>query len=559
MRLKMNKRILFSILLTCALLASGCGEKTDFPIQDGISVFDAQTQSYDNIVLTPDSQKVTVIDRVVTDQKAMALTFVGIGDPNDLDRLLKTLSERNIKATFFVNGNIAVETPEILEKIIQAGHEIGNSTLNFNDLTSMDDQQKMSEIGKSRELILNNTGVNPVLLKIQANHYDDSVLAAAAACGEDYIIGLSMNPLAAELETVAEAADLVFERKHRGGIIQIDLDNYDGADELVAAISERLETKDYRLVPAGDLVPIYEERQENLYVLDEDWFNNPVEERNYIKNRKIGRYVALTFDDWGSDDTIDATMDILTEYGVPAMFFLRANGVELDPSLAYTIHARGFDVGNHTFNHVDLTTLSEEEIENEIILAHEMITQAMNAEPYKYLRPPFGANNAAVVSAAAKCGYIVVDYEVSAHDYLVENSAEKIAKTIVSNTKFGSIILLHILNDTNTREALPLIIEQLREKKYEFITVAQLIGDDPLPGTIVEDVTLDNDAYGVVTVSSLSIRSGRSTDYSRIGVIPKDGIIEVIEYGTEWSKIKYEDIIGYVSSNCFVLTTDLDE
>ncbi len=61
--------------------------------------------------------------------------------------------------------------------------------------------------------------------------------------------------------------------------------------------------------------------------------------------------------------------------------------------------------------------------------------------------------------------------------------------------------------------------------------------------------------YATVTATSLNIRNGPGTNYTRIGSIPKGGVIEVTEYGATWSKIKYGGISGYVATQYFTLTT----
>ena len=83
-------------------------------------------------------------------------------------------------------------------------------------------------------------------------------------------------------------------------------------------------------------------------------------------------------------------------------------------------------------------------------------------------------------------------------------------------------------------------------------------GDDPGGDDDPDDGgdTGDNTVMATVTASSLNIRSGPSTNYSIVGVIPRGGEIEIRDYGTGWSKIKYGGISGYVSSKYFVITSE---
>jgi len=72
-----------------------------------------------------------------------------------------------------------------------------------------------------------------------------------------------------------------------------------------------------------------------------------------------------------------------------------------------------------------------------------------------------------------------------------------------------------------------------------------------------EPPTQPQTVYGTVTASSLNIRTGPSTNYSRVGSIPRGGVIEIREYGNTWSKIRFGGTSGYVSSKYFVLKTEV--
>lgn len=194
------------------------------------------------------------------------------------------------------------------------------------------------------------------------------------------------------------------------------------------------------------------------------------------KGPSTTKKLALTFDDWATDDTIDSILDTLDKYQVKATFFVRANGVESNPSLAYAISKRGHEVLNHTYSHTDLNILSEEEIKEEVIKAHEIIAYAINKEPKRYLRPPRGIINDEIAQIIGQCQYSnIVMYGISVLDWKPEVSADEITNNIINNSYNGAIILLHILDNISTPDALPSTLEQLLAQGYEFVFIDEFI------------------------------------------------------------------------------------
>ena len=133
--------------------------------------------------------------------------------------------------------------------------------------------------------------------------------------------------------------------------------------------------------------------------------------------------------------------------------------------------------GNHTFNHPDISKLSESQIEDEILKCEEVLIKLTGKKPTLF-RPPFGSyNENSLTSIANKLGYKIILWNtVDAKDW--ENpSANKIANTIIDNAKNGDIILLHDYGTENTVKALDILIPIMQQKGFKFVTVSQLINN----------------------------------------------------------------------------------
>lgn len=429
-------------------------------------------------------KKSDLVKSVVTGQRIVSLTFNGLPHEKEMDELLYELDVLNIKATFFISGIKAAEERETVRMIVERGHELGNSTLTGVDLTKVNYEEKIRQISKSHDAIAKYAGVVPEYLRPGHGTVDEEVLIAAGNCGYDNVVTYSINPQDWENNAPEEVARLVGERKKKGGVIILNADKNPRVSEAIPLIYESLKAKEYEIVPLKELIKIHEARKENLYTgyletvkVDPDFKNTNyriIEEGPPAKEDRV----AITFDDWASDDTIDSILDVLDKYDVKATFFLRAKGVEANPSLALAIYERGHEIANHTYSHTDLNLLSPLEIQEDIVKAHHVIAEAINAEPARFLRPPRGIVDPEIAKAVAACGYENITlYSVTALDWVAEVTAKEISDKMISDTFDGAILLLHILDNINTPEALPVIIEGLRAKGYTFVTVGEMLNN----------------------------------------------------------------------------------
>lgn len=107
----------------------------------------------------------TVITRVKTNDKVVALTFDDGPDHGKTDAVLKHLQEHHAKATFFVMGNKAEAHPELLQKMVQQGHEIGNHSYSHKPFNRMSNDKIRAEIRHTNDIIYKITAQKPVLFR----------------------------------------------------------------------------------------------------------------------------------------------------------------------------------------------------------------------------------------------------------------------------------------------------------------------------------------------------------------------------------------------------------
>ncbi|MFC1618159.1 polysaccharide deacetylase family protein [Patescibacteria group bacterium] len=185
--------------------------------------------------------------------------------------------------------------------------------------------------------------------------------------------------------------------------------------------------------------------------------------------------VALTFDDGPHRDHTVQELKILREKNVVGSFFLLGNQVIAYPGLVNLISEEGHELGNHSWDHAQLTRLGAVGVQDEISKTQEAIKNATGVEPILF-RPPYGLNNKTVQDQA---GMAVIMWSIDPQDWRYRDT-ETVINKVVDKTKTGDIILLHSTHQS-TVDAIPEIIDKLREKGYCFVKVSELLGlhEDP--------------------------------------------------------------------------------
>ena len=182
-----------------------------------------------------------------------------------------------------------------------------------------------------------------------------------------------------------------------------------------------------------------------------------------------GGNVYLTFDDgYGYPQQI---LDVLNQNGVKASICMLGTVMANNQDLVRSYYNSGDVFCNHTYSHPYLTSLSDQQIRDELNSADNTFNQ-ISGDHLKCFRPPYGATNDRVNSIAAKLGYRLLMWSIDTNDWRGLN-ADTIYNNVVTNVREGAIILFHNSNPA-TVEALPRIITDLKNAGYNFSTIADL-------------------------------------------------------------------------------------
>ena len=197
------------------------------------------------------------------------------------------------------------------------------------------------------------------------------------------------------------------------------------------------------------------------------------------RGRQPGRRIALSFDDGPDPRWTPRIAKTLERLHVPATFFVVGSEVARHPDVLRDLYARGFEVGNHTFTHADISALPPWEQRLQIGLTENAVAGVLGIRP-RLVRPPYSATPAAVTKGQtpalirlAQAGYVVALSNFDGEDWR-RQGAERIADAITPKTSSGGIVLLHDGGGdrSQTIEALERVVPRLRARGFEFVRVS---------------------------------------------------------------------------------------
>lgn len=192
------------------------------------------------------------------------------------------------------------------------------------------------------------------------------------------------------------------------------------------------------------------------------------------------KVIALTFDDAPSPFS-DQVVDMLSAKGVKATFYMVGQNIESFPKQAKYIVDHGHEVGNHSYSHERFLLKSLSFVKSEIDQTNKLIRKLDYQEQITF-RPPNGKKLFTLPWYLAKQNIQTITWDVEPDTFLpptgnIEERVKFLVDYTVSNTKPGSIILIHPLCQScqADRQALEIIIDKLQSDGYVFVTISELL------------------------------------------------------------------------------------
>lgn len=187
------------------------------------------------------------------------------------------------------------------------------------------------------------------------------------------------------------------------------------------------------------------------------------------------KVISISFDcAWGTEHTQDI-LKALRVSDVKATFFMVEFWAEKYPETVKEIDKAGHEIGTHSSTHSYMSKQNAEEIKLELTTSSKAI-EDITGKKVELFRPPYGDYDNELIKTASELGYYTIQWDTDSLDWK-DLSATDIAMRVINGVTSGSIILMHN-NGLHTAEAVPIILETLKNKGYTFVPIGELIYKD---------------------------------------------------------------------------------
>jgi len=208
------------------------------------------------------------------------------------------------------------------------------------------------------------------------------------------------------------------------------------------------------------------------------------------------KLIALTIDDGPADRYTSDMLDELKKYNVKATFFLIGQNAERHPGLVRRIWNEGHEIGNHSFTHPNIGAMPDREARLELTATQRVFQSILHRStllfrpPYNADAEPTSAEEVKPIALASSMNYVTVLEFLDPQDWNTEErlpngtkghrTAQDMLQSVLAQieTEHGSSILLHDGGGdrSETVKLIPLLIQELSRRGYQFVTVSALIG-----------------------------------------------------------------------------------
>lgn len=197
----------------------------------------------------------------------------------------------------------------------------------------------------------------------------------------------------------------------------------------------------------------------------------------YFLGNNSEKKIYLTFDCGYENGNTEAILDALKKHGVKATFFVVGHYLESAPDLIKRMISDGHTVGNHTYHHPDMSTISsmekfKKEMDDVAVLFEKITGQKISM----YYRPPQGKYNIENLKMAKELGYHTFFWSLAYVDWNQDSqpSHEEAFNKLTKRIHSGAVVLLHNTSKTNG-EILDELLTKWEKMGYTFGILSELV------------------------------------------------------------------------------------
>ncbi len=396
--------------------------------------------------------------------KTVYLTFdAGYGNEN-VRSIAQTLMETNTTAAFFILPAFANTDGELIKTLDEKGYFICNHSYSHKDMSLLSVSELEKELTKAEEYVYEKTGVRmKKYFRPPEGTFSKEMLDNAGALGYKTVF---WSFAYADWDNSKQkdedwVYDKIMSSLHDGMVLLLHPNSATNASILQRLITD-IRAQGYRFGNLDELCVSQYGKQTSSVICG---------------NKQAGKCIALTFDDGPHPEYTPEILDILDEYGVKATFFVVGENASRHPDIIKQIIDSGHEIGNHTWSHKQMSSVSQAELKEELIKTQSYLKNTFDYSPVLF-RPPGGGEYtfAKETAESLDCKYVLWAWRTDSKDWSGVD-AQTISKTVLNSVTEGDIVLLHdyVAGKSSTPRALRQIIPRLLAEGYSFDTVSGLL------------------------------------------------------------------------------------
>lgn len=186
--------------------------------------------------------------------------------------------------------------------------------------------------------------------------------------------------------------------------------------------------------------------------------------------------ISLTFDAGSGNTYSPAILDQLKALNVKTTIFVTGEWAQANPELMRRIIADGHELGNHSYSHVDFTTITDGAMLQEMQRTDELAVQITGKSTKPWFRPPSGARNARVNKVIGDAGYYNVYWALDSTDWRTDTTSAQVLNRVLTQTTPGAIIVSHLTSQLSA-ETLTQQINGLRQRGFTLVPLSELFAE----------------------------------------------------------------------------------
>ncbi|WP_291735876.1 polysaccharide deacetylase family protein, partial [Leisingera sp. F5] len=390
------------------------------------------------------------------DTAAQAVKFIG------MDKLVVAIGSFSVEWTSGVSNPETLSFAETMHRIGTAGADLRFSAMASNSMSRYRDAQ-----GRQRKIWMQDaaSAYNQLIRLKELGIANVAIWSLGMEDPGIWKILQHQNDGKEVLETALKIVELnnYVNYQGQGAMFRIDQRASGGVRQLAfEAGTRRISNQTYSLLPKPYSIERY--------------------------GKPDTRKLVLTFDDGPHEKYTKDILDILQQEDVPGSFFVVGTSIMDSPDLVARMMDEGHEIGAHSFSHPRMDLISQTRVDLEFSLLDKILAGAAGRKTMLYREPfqrsggPISAERVASLEAAEDRGFVIAGMEIVPKDWEGWDSSQ-IANFVIDQVEQGNgnVILLHDGGQDRTASvnAVRPIIRSLKEKGYEFTTLADLLGTTP--------------------------------------------------------------------------------